>query len=93
MECDTIPYEPKTYTAKKVDEMEYFNVILILNNKIKSNFLFTDLDLAKYTFINIMREYCPVDLTIPLVNECCANKIFVLSNGSISITSPDIKIT
>lgn len=93
MDVDVIPYRPETDIPKKVDELEYFNVILILNNSIKSNFLFTDDELAANTFTNILKEYSHIDLNPALIQTALNAKFFRLENGSVSITNPNIKIT
>lgn len=80
--------------AKDLMERQYFNVILIKNNKIEQNHLFSDKEQAERIFVNLVMEFCEIDFKSEKdVNNLLQSDFFEFRGGSISLSAPDIKMT
>jgi len=88
---DVETYIPNLAGAKKLGEIEYFNVILVSHNKIIQNNLFTNQDAAINNFVNLVCEYANAAISKEEAKKFIQFKFYRFLEGSVTISRPNIQ--
>ena len=91
MNTEIIGHYKFTEGKKELDNIEYFNVILVRKGRVEQNNLFNDLETAKNNFCNILCEFSEKPMTKEKACDYLVSGYSFQSGGFIQISKPTIR--